>query len=228
MKETPLLFSPEMVRAILDGCKTQTRRVIRLKSRKACPFCEGETGYEWIETGGDLSGRDYSRPCRCITANRPYGVPGDGLWVREAWTYKNWQDAEYALAGCPDARTHPTETYLETPTRAIYRASCVLRDAEVGRWHPSIHMPRWASRITLEITKIRVERVQDISNEDAIAEGVIEETETLFRWPGMLAARRNARIAFSMGWDSLNAKRGHGWSENPWVWAITFRRIEGE
>jgi len=176
MKEYPILFNGPMVRAILDGRKTQTRRVIKNPSQLQGKMLEGEEG-EWC----------------------PYGGPGDRLWVRER--LQNW---------------HGQAMY--------YRynwADCTLVNPQLDwRWKrntiSSMFMPKVAVRIWLEITGVRVERVQEISEEDALAEGV--ETN---RGNG-----GKCRRDFAMLWDSINAKRGFDWDVNPWVWVVEFRRIK--
>lgn len=199
VKERPILFSGEMVRAILDGRKTQTRRVV---NRKHLPFVESLLG-------GLLDGKWNQRPM-------PYGRPGDRLWVREAHTISNGGDAIYRVDYPANAEARGLEN--------------IPPESEV-RWRPSIHMPRWASRITLEITDVRVERVRSISRDDAMAEGV-ERVPA----PIMAAAWRDYRggpadwvtdpvRSFSGLWDSINAGRGYGWDTNPWVWVIEFRRM---
>ena len=189
MKERPILFSGPMVRAILEGRKTQTRRVI-----KPQPTSDHGLVFEGIAPGKFGAVSDGEITC-------PYGTIGDRLWVKETHHVRD--------AGYVDG----------TGRDIVYKADD--EDFPYG-WTPSIHMPRWASRINLEITGIRVERLQDISEEDAKAEGVgvhggwnADETEY-----GV-----NARGPFSRLWDSINAKR-HPWASNPWVWVIEFRRAE--
>lgn len=205
MTEHPILFSGPMVRAILAGAKTQTRRVCKP---------------EWLRC---LDSEDDEDRAKAV-AGCPYGAPGMRLWVRETW----------AEAGNEDHA--PLD-----PRRALYRADTKPGDygADVfqdGReyfdgWRPSIHMPRWASRIDLEVTGVRVERLQEISEEDARAEGVDEwipcEIRTGIRariWGGG-KRQGTAREHFSILWDSINSKRGYGWDANPWVWVIEFRRV---
>ena len=189
MKERPILFSGPMVRAILDGRKTMTRRVVRLRA--------GEIAHE----GGDgrlhavantTWGDCIERVIQC-----PYGVPGDMLWVRETWA----SDVD----GCPAGLGY----------RADHLDPRGDGPANPMRWRPSIHMPRWASRLTLEITAVRVERLQDISEADARAEGCPAECPD-----------GNAVDWFSGIWDGINAERGYPWSSNPWVWVIGFERVQ--
>ena len=190
MKERPILFSGEMVRAILDGRKTMTRRVCKyqpsMSVRKAGPM--------WSIKGGDALWDFGNKIVSC-----PYGQPGDFLWVREAWM-------PFTEQGCPVGAT-------------IYRATDHPEpdgDSPL-RWNPSIFMPKSASRITLEITAVRVERVQDISDDDALLEGCPSGNQK----EGMFTSR----FYFRGLWDSLNAKRGYGWNSNCWIWAITFKRL---
>ncbi len=177
MKEIPILFSGEMVRAILDGRKSVTRRVVRPH-----PF-------HGVVRDGILD--DEGKVYRC-----PYGQPGDRLWVRE--------------------------TFYPMPhlnAKAYFRCTDLL--VGVSRWVPSIFMPRWASRITLEVTGVRVERVWDITEASAKAEGVEQEIDG-WNKDGVVKVYWKS---FATLWDALNAKRGFGWDKNPWVWVVEFKRI---
>ena len=154
MKERPILFSGEMVRAILDGRKTQTRRPVTVPWRGSKRVAPYEPCY--IENDSELMARDrYGDWHRMVDYMHPYGIPGDRLWVRETWRqYDRRNECEcYDFCYCP-----PTGT-------VIYRSD---RDDDEVKWRPSIHMPRWASRITLEVTDVRVEHVQEISAERVI------------------------------------------------------------
>ena len=185
MKEHPILFSGEMVKAILEGRKTQTRRVIKHIPAMGKPddWCGKIKNPSFRQLFGD-----YARFC-------PYGEPGDRLWVRETWA---------------DLRSYINETY---PNQApvAYKADDTYLVGE--KWKPSIFMPRWASRITLEVVKVRVERVQEISVVDAIAEGIhpVYGAQSI--------------MCYAQLWDSINAKRGYPWDSNPWVWVIEFKRV---
>lgn len=213
VRERPILFSGPMVRAILDGRKTQTRRVMnpqppddaaRLGVGMYCPtvVVRGEE-----EPGDEVFGAwtaDGEWAVRC-----PFGAPGDRLWVREAW--KVFGGDEYA--------------YQQHQPSVMYRADAPWGEFSYERgWKPSIHMPRWASRLTLEVTGVRVERLQDITPHDAQAEGISYQSTTLLEgsWTpaGLVASYRRL-------WDSLNAARGFGWDANPYVWVVEFRRVEG-
>ena len=188
IKERPILFNGAMVRAILDGTKTQTRRVTKFGVQ------------EFVDEGSDLNlhvwrtdeaGDHHLKDC-------PYGMPGDQLWVRE---------------------THSRLIDGTSPAHVRYKAHYPTSPWGTG-WKPSIHMPRWASRITLKIKGVRVERVQDITEEDAKAEGLIDD----FISPG---DGHSALYHFVTLWNSINIKRGYGWSTNPWVWVVDFE-VEGE
>lgn len=223
MKERPILFSDAMVRAILDGRKTQTRRVVKLpENAREVKYWTTPTGRSqpgWADPGvnywtPDPSGETSSNhidPC-------PYGQPGDRLWVRESF---NWSTNELLLPG---------EPHQHCPERAVYAAQNVVWRADGSRthpdygkalWLPSIHMPRWASRILLEITNVRVERVQEIGISDCLAEGI---PDTSSDYHAGLYNRTTVENFIHL-WDSINASRGYGWDVNPWVWVIEFRRI---
>lgn len=169
MKERPILFSAPMVRAILEGRKTQTRRIAK----------------EFDPTPGKMDGilsrHPHQQGCR-------YGKPGDRLWVRETW---GWDDED------PSA------------VNPRYRAT----HSSADRWIPSIHMPRWASRITLKVESVRLERLQDISQKDAYSEGV-----TINDPDGC-----DPVMSFAELWESINGPGS--WEANPWVWVVQFKRI---
>ncbi|HIA5714219.1 TPA: hypothetical protein ACWQQG_000981 [Yersinia enterocolitica] len=193
MNEKPILFNAEMVNAILSGRKTQTRRI--MGNQPAGQDLEtvhvrhnDDFNFQWY---GNLGESSYF-PC-------PLGKPGDQLWVREA----------FAAGLC-------TESTL------AYRATHKTEDLEEGwgetiKWTPSIHMPRWASRINLLITGIRVERLNDISEQDALAEGVSANEHS------------PARYVFGSLWQSIyGADNPKSWQANPWVWVIEFERMEAK
>lgn len=201
MKERPILFSGPMVRVILDGRKTMTRRVVRLRA--------GEIAHD----GGDGSlhavanatwGDCIERVIQC-----PYGEPGDLLWVRETW------------ATTEQSGAHPSDAEM------VYRATDPDWETMEGwQWRSSIFMPRWASRLTLRITSIRVERVQDITEEDARAEGApISHQGDRPHFSRHPVPNDTHRLGFVHIWDSINAGRGFGWDANPWVWVIGFEVV---
>lgn len=209
MKEHPIIFSKPMVRAILKGKKTQTRRIVKPQPERWVT----QAGFSWITPKGEISFRG-------DTANGPaeYSIPlkyqkGDRLWVRETFWIEDCFDDE----GKKDLRVE-------------YRADLTdYEEAEDGVWKPSIYMPRWASRINLEIVSVRIERIQDISDDDVIAEGPIGVPRSVnFQEliPELqMTYMEIARDFFIKLWDQLNDKRGFGWKENPWVWVIEFKRV---
>ena len=159
----------------------------------------------------------------------PYGTVGDRLWVRETWYYE--EHMHDSTEGMPDS---PGGLYSH---RLVYKADCPDYPVNVGvgrqGWRPSIFMPRWASRITLKITGIRVERLQDISHEDAIAEGVCEYCSNCRKTPPFsqpcigCGAYDTAQRAFFEIWEKINGRKpGKTWKDNPWVWVVEFRRVE--
>jgi hypothetical protein len=209
MKERPILFSAPMVRSLLDGGKTQTRRVVKPKH---LPFVENLTA-------NFLGGKWGERPM-------PYGEPGDRLWVRETWMPDAPHDGTWASTQFYGCKTSPLSDIPERFRKAkhcIYRAS--WDGPSMVGWKPSIHMPRWASRITLEITEVRVERLQDISEADALAEGIVRLTEGFGLPDGSHFHAAAPRQSYLSLWEAIN---GPGSVEaNPWVWAVSFKRLEG-
>lgn len=225
MNTKPILFNSEMVRAILAGQKTQTRRVVKMPFRQMHEYPHGSfarnNGVEWFYTTPRVVGNPANGDVVYETQAKikcPYGQVGDTLWVRETfslfwgqWTDYGWEydsdDGRRIGSEMPDAKFH-----------LVYKAT-YGGDVEYEYWRPSIFMPKWASRITLKIKDVRVERLQDISEEDAKAEGV-----DLI--PGAPAAT-NHRTAFKGLWDSINAKRGYSWELNPYVWVVEFEVVHG-
>jgi hypothetical protein len=186
MKERPILFSGPMVRAILDGSKTQTRRTFKGTTEHKGPYNPA-----YMEAHQQANG--WGSIC-------PYGAPGDRLWVRETFA----QD----VAGCPGGISY----------RADHFDPKGDGPAHPMKWRPSIFIPRWASRILLEITDVRVQRLQEISDEDARAEGAIGALND------SIGDNWCACEAFAALWESINGP--DSWHANPWVWAITFQRLE--
>ena len=194
MAERPILFSAPMVRAILAGAKTQTRRAVKFKPWHQIEARDDGSPWPWMYDDERVA--DHWVPC-------PYGQPGDRLWVRE--------------------------THMDLGACYLYRAddSAEQERALVApgqRWRPAIHMPRAASRITLEITAVRVERLQDISEADAKAEGISEfvggwwcEHDDAEQIAGMTPQEGYAHL-----WERING--AGSWAENPWVWVVTFQR----
>jgi hypothetical protein len=211
--EKPILFNTEMVKAILEGRKTQTRRVVKPQPGFTyCTKCKKEFTHCACYFDSDKKAERCTKTGSADLNKCPYGKPGDRLWVRETWAL-----TQYDFDHIPDER--------------IYRADFGNEPVD-WNWKPSIFMPREVSRILLEITDIRVERVQQILNVDALAEGIqaFSKDGNLYKygldewkWSDM---PRDARDAFKRLWDSINKKRGFGWEVNPWVWVVEFKRIE--
>ncbi|HCF4116097.1 TPA: hypothetical protein NIE12_000942 [Pseudomonas aeruginosa] len=197
-RERPILFNDQMVRAILEGRKTVTRRVVKPQPDFLGSMVDPNTPFKTLDAG--LHAR--------ITC--PYGEPGDRLWVREAWAADAQVDA---IAPSDLSQGEPIWYPADLSVR---QTGCSM--ISKGRVRPSIHMPRWACRILLEITAVRVERLQDISNDQAIAEGI--DTHPMgFYGNGCITAGG----AFLELWESIN---GDGrWAANPWVWVVEFRRV---
>lgn len=195
----PILFSDDMVRAILSGRKTQTRRPLKPQPDDDAKIMIGEVGSsKGVAYIGDSTSGGYVT--RVVS---PYGKVGDLLWVREAFTL-----------------TVPNE-------KPMYRAT--WKNPDGIKWTSSIHMPRWASRITLEITDIRIERVQEITEEEARAEGLLPCPHPLSEVDECLDCYLDSgeyACSFLNLWDQLYAKKGLGVDANPWVWVLTFRRVE--
>ena len=246
VNRTFLSFRLEFIPAIREGRKTQTRRVIKsiAPEWELNPILERVyTGvFEWdkhpwpwrmTNPKQKYNGRfgvfvqyqtdvdDYATtfiPC-------PYGAAGDQLWVRETWqTRREWDHLKPSLL--------PEDADLWWPANwASHRAL----NAKPGKNRPSIFMPRWASRITLEVERVWVERVQDISDEDADAEGIFNESgKHLWYCDGQsfspdqqcACGERSPHEEFADLWDSINAKRGYGWDINPWCWCIEFSNLD--
>ena len=212
MADRPIIFSAPMIRALLDGRKTQTRRQVHKLFR---------SDYD-LTIAKDRRGRN------CYAGTNPYGVhwihddapffpyaPGDRLYVREAWAPLS-------------ALTHNDPGPTALAANGFYRADESTVDGEISRWRPSIHMPRWASRLTLHVTDVRVQRLQDISEEDARAEGIEPlKSGRGYYDPTMShgAVRAGhyftyAKTAFETLWNSIHGP--DAWDANPWVAAITF------
>lgn len=201
MRERPILMSAPMVRAILDGRKTQARRAVKPQHPKCDRIADHDEDHVLFMSSEGT-------PCR---AGNPYGAPGDRLWVREAW------------------KPHSLYAHLkpsEIPhSRIFYRADDAYAPSNT-KWWPSIHMPRWASRITLRITDVRVERLNEISEADAEAEGIREPSlgdEVWFGFLGLPRATCPAKTAFAGLWADVNGAQS--WAANPWVWVVAFERV---
>ncbi len=214
-----MIFNAEMVRALLDGRKTQTRRPIKWKQTRFTEIGEREDGSKWPWSEDAEHACDFWHPC-------PFGAVGDRIWVRETWGVVShaFSDDGLMIDWVPD---RPATAIHEMPFGNGYYSGYAIYAAdgdftwgdddgyEDGRscWKPSIHMPRAASRILLEITNVRVERLRSMSQDDARAEGVIAASGPM-----------EAGLAFRELWDSIYGEES--WKANPWVWVIKFKRIE--
>ncbi|MBN5183637.1 morphogenetic protein [Serratia marcescens] len=221
MKERPVIFNSEMVRAILDGRKTQTRRVMKVQPESSGfglrfiteSLNNRDTGkYFWSQSDACGINKSRSKPFLC-----PFGQVGDRLWVRETFQGPLIPEDELSeyLGANPDKFQSPA--YCEYAADGGAKPEYVDSDENTRYgWRPSIHMPRWASRITLEITAVRVERLNDISDGDAIREGCSAADMK----SGDCVADVFARL-----WASIYG--AENWHANPWVWVIEFRREGG-
>lgn len=237
MKERPIIFNAEMVKAILDGRKTQTRRII-----KPQPTLSNTSGFNWKGAAYGLGFNDKETNRNFANTNAcPLGKVGDRLWVRETWWQAGYgarpypesdeyewvgsKRAHYAVDGNP-----PNEPNSDYPSGLKNGSFSAANPNRVWRKRPSIHMPRWASRITLEITEVRVERLNAISENDALSEGCVALEGC--KWHTFKEAKagtpmhdHTAKDAFSAIWQSIYGEES--WSSNPWVWVIEFKRVEG-
>ncbi|MCF5170744.1 hypothetical protein [Pseudomonas canadensis] len=215
VKERPILFSAPMVRAILEGRKTVTRREVKKKAALDCLASGFEPAFLTLPGNSDLC---------------PYGKPGDRLWVRETWYCDHFEVMRGPYLKPDDLDIGEA---IDDGTLVYAADGLTPYEADQPIWKPSIHMPRWASRILLEITDVRVERLQDITEEQALAEGIVGVP---FRpddgWPictgymvgpddGKTGLQTTAAKAFAGLWDSV----GGEWQANPWCWVVEFKRV---
>lgn len=190
MKERPIIFSAEMVRAILENRKTQTRRLAKNEAQ--------------------ILNVRIANDAKVIFNSCPYGRVGDRLWVRETFFDHNSM-LNY------DQNAERNVKFVE------YRATEWDRENQeyAGGWTPSTYMPRWASRITLEIVAVRGERLWEISNDGAVAEGILN----LNRLSNAAVCMPEPRELFEHSWDVINGKKAP-WGSNPWVWVVEFKRVQ--
>lgn len=223
MKERPIIFTAENVSAILDGHKTQTRRVIK---PQPVPYAGG-----WRQNVGTCNTAE-SRwmpkhgPYPLMASCCPYGQPGDQLWVRQTWWHERGTDFENA------AFEDGTLISKGRDGRQVFKIPN-WKPEDSKHWHKrsSIHMPKWASRINLKVTAVRVEQLQNISEEDAQKEGILEPSPVHGKWCYPHKGRQghwSYRKPFADLWNSINKNRGFPWNKNPWVWAIEFKREKGK
>ena len=237
MSENPILFSAEMVRAILDGKKTQTRRTRGLEDVNIASdlwklFKIGELGYMTKKRYQGRFGAYFhseeieERTLAICPAVCPYGQPDDLLWVREThYRFGHWVKNGFTATGKQRYKFIPETQevlFYDNPPEKLANG----KSKDIHGWYkrPSIFMPKWATRIWLRVKSVRVERVQDIAPEDCVSEGI-----------GELASKKNkygftpagARYVFGQLWNSINEKRGYGWDANPWVWVVEFEKVKG-
>lgn len=243
MRERPILFSTPMVRAILSGTKTQTRRIIRPQPGAADPDARGCFARPVLGHGVPLAhvdpqrrfgidaAMDHHGEARSQWIPCPFGAPGDRLWVRETWCRASddaiGESDPQALDGRPRGPEDP-----DTGLRPFvyYRATDDFvvdsNDEERSPWKSPIFMPRWASRILLQIKSVGFQRVQSISDDDARAEGVDLEhpVECVINGEKGTVQYLDARTAFAHLWCHINGNSS--WTSNPWVWVVTFERLK--
>ena len=208
IKERPILFSAPMVRAILEGRKTVTRREVKKQAALDCLAAGFEPAFLALPGNADLC---------------PYGQPGDRLWVRETWYCDHFEVMRGPYLKPDDLDIGEA---LDDGTLVYAADGLTPYEADQPIWKPSIHMPRWASRILLEITDVRVERLQDITEEQAKTEGVRLYTDhaELGDWwhvEGIETYSADPRKSFELLWSSV----GGDWQANPWVWVVEFKRV---
>jgi hypothetical protein len=233
MSEHPIIMSADSVRAILAGKKTQTRRVVTVQPRQINDDFDG--AWEW-----KIPGHYYDDLVMAMVLRDacPYGQQGDRLWVRETFAFDRDIDEQMA-----EDSIGPACIDMFSVEGVVFYKADNWTPPQLGKWRSSIRMPRWASRITLEVAKIRVERVQDIGEEDTWAEGThtyisglpdraldnledgaVRHTRSMDPRAGSVSWKGE----YAAVWDRLNAKRGFPWKSNPWVWAVTFTVAETE
>lgn len=200
MKERPILFSAPMVRALLAGIKTQTRRVVKFNDRLGRWDADG---FYQVQPDTIAKALWNERSIRWNIAC-PYGQPGDRIWVRETWRSNTDGGFEYKADGGP----------MQSAFTQIFD------DILKRKWKPSIHIPRIASRITLEITDVRVERLNDISAEDALAEGITLHSD---HYNKPRDSRYGPVATYQDLWETINSPGS--WDKNPWVWVIEFKKV---
>lgn len=250
MTERPILFSGPMIRALLAGTKTQTRRLVR-NTTGGCAACFNDPRLAVPHHGEEaiFGGGPYLRLAYCEHNDRggdrircPYGVPGDRLWVRETWATPQQDIVAYQADGKAGAwmgngeggRMFIHHGWIDGAASSertgrwfgLTKYSDRRRKDGSGAWRSGRFMPRWASRLTLEVTSVRVERLQDITEADILAEGVTVDMAaemTGVPWSSLPTLHH----AWAAGWDSINGKRAP-WDSNPWVWVLGFRRASAD
>lgn len=233
--EKPILFSAPMIKAILAGKKTQTRRIMN-------PQPTGDASKKWPDP--DRWALSFPKGRTMLSLEEasiacPYGGRGGALWVRETWYCDDYTAGDFTAARVGYVGKGPSDAeiiekwkssldFRATHDCRSYEAGCPCAD-EDGRsgWRPSIFMPRWASRITLKIVEVRAERLMAITDQDAFAEGVTPATPDGYVFgpdDGKTNPSTSPRDAFMRGWDLINAERA-AWATNPWVWVVSFKDV---
>lgn len=234
VKERPILFNGAMVRAILEGRKTVTRRALNNQMANGWQIVDPKHPMATITSTHPKKGKFGLLIRREIYPDSgkfehdvivsPFGRPGDRLWVRETWQGPLVDDNEQRA----DPHWWKDMSRYQNPAHCAYQASgdsCEFVDPDGDmqcRWKPSIHMPRWASRILLEITDVRVERLQAITYEQAAAEGIHRDHRMWFATDAGGQAFQRPEQAFAQLWRQA----GGDWDANPWVWVVEFKRVE--
>lgn len=221
MKERPILFSAPMVRAILEGRKTQTRRAVNGVADPDEIEVLGDSGEAFMHSGACESFCDYA--CGGAVLKCPYGIPGDRLWVKEKWR-PAWHHEIFCCVQYAADSSYRKPTITDEDRGLRFADMCEQSGDHAEPWHPSIHMWREFSRLMLEITGIRVERLQEISDSDAIAEGARNHAECEYWDPCRQETMGPGKHEFMRIWNAINGKCS--WDANPWVWVIEFKRIE--
>jgi len=225
--ERPILFNGPMVRALIDGTKTQTRRPITLRD-----FGQSMTqGYAWAFRDKRALWNEYRADD--FLRLGPFGVAGDRLWVRETWrpVMEGWQSYVEYKAGRPRLDRVSREQIATVRKFAMrFAGADETRNSEA--WHPSIHMPKWAARIWLDVVSVRVERLWALTEEDLPAEGIealdgmFTEADTCLTAKRMGVTIDSGLLLFAMLWDEIYPQTP--WVSNPWAWVVTFKRSEGQ
>lgn len=215
MTDRPILFSGPMVRALLDGSKTQTRRALKVQPWDVSTVASGNHIFDFRADKADL---EKVLDMAAMIKRCPYGQPGDRLWVRETWQGPLLEEFESDADGAwmSPSRIHQYQNAAHCRYAADGGPAPEFMDSDDNlqcRWRPGIHMFRWASRITLEVTGVRVERLQDITRGDAMAEGC--------PFPN-LAQGDDPRHWYTQLWETINGPGS--WDANPWVWVIEFKK----
>jgi len=214
MKERPILMSAPMVRAILEGRKSQTRRIVKPQPTLGSPLpaAAASGNWTWSRRGGfSFTVSNSPSGPSDIAEDCPYGAPGDRLWVREKWGYK----AQFFEHDAPNGGD------------VVYGADGEPEGCHGTAWRPSIHMPRNLCRITLEVTGVRVERLQDIGKDGHKAASVLAEgitTDEIEHYRKFFHPNDCPALAFAALWEAING--AGSWAANPFVWVIEFKRLE--